>query len=398
MLNFPRNAFPAHIDEFLGELSKNVDQPLAVPLELDNGGMFGGTPLSVQAIASWFRASAIRSVHLPQELAVAGAVQDRFASSLMGMCAMYFADDVFFGAERVSRFSALKAVAPYVQAMNVGNFQGSQQSRELALVCFAGARSEFLNPLYARPQTGAVRSVVDFRTLLVRMLAGLDSSLPAQFAAGQLDLLSSLVHQLFQNTDEHGAYDVHGQRYATSVRGLVLRLTSLTNVHQLVTDVGPDVPLKAYMSKAVLLPQQEQMHSATEGLGVQQGSIDRPLKMLELSVFDTGPGMALRWLSRAGAQKYSDIGEQEERDALEACFRKHATTKAVNASGIGLPMALMAMKRLNAFMSLRTGRMSLYQDFSSNRTDGFDPRPRYGKNFLTTEIAGTGYTICFRVS
>lgn len=397
MLNLPRNGFPAHIDDFLSELTRSLDQPLAVPSELDNGGVFGGAPLSVQAIASWYRSSTSKHLHLAEELALSGPAQDRFARSLMGMCAMYFADEVIFGANKASRFGALKAVAPFVQAMNASNFQGAQQSKELALVCFAGARSEFLNPLYAKPQPGAVRSAVDFRTLLGRILASVDKSLPSQFSTGQLDLLSSLVHQLFQNTDEHGAYDVSGSRFLTSVRGLVVRLTSLSNVHQLMTDVGPDTALRTYMSKAVLLPQQEQMRSIAEDLQAQEGS-DRPMRMLELSVFDTGPGMALRWLSKSGAQKYSDIGEQEERDALEACFQKHATTKAVNASGIGLPMALMAMKRLNAFMSLRTGRMSLYQDFSSSRTEGFEPKPRYGKNFATTEIAGTGYTICFRVS
>lgn len=398
MLNFPKNAFPAHVDNFLREVVDHASQPLSVPQELDNEGAFGGAPLAVQAIAFWARLRAPRTVHLPEVIASSEPDRSKFAASLAGMGALYFADEVAAGSHRWTRFNALRSVKPQVMAMNIGDFSSAVHRREVCLVCFAGARAEFLNPLYAKPALGFVREATDFRVLLKRVLKSLDSDLPAQLNEGQHELLSAMLHQLFQNTDEHGAFDGEGQRYARAMRGLFVRLTALQNVHTLVTDMGEDVPLKAFLSRSTVLRSQQQMRALADGKELSKE--EQPLRFLELSVFDTGPGMALKWLSRSsGARRYDDFSEEDELEALRACFKKHATTKMVQNAGIGLPMALMAMKRLNAFMALRTGRMSLYQDFSAASTDAFDPRPRGGaKELSAPEIAGTSYTIIFRVN
>ncbi len=122
------------------------------------------------------------------------------------------------------------------------------------------------------------------------------------------------------------------------------------------------------------------------------------MRLVELSVFDTGPGLGLRWLSGAkGYTCYADFDEDEELEAIQTCFEKHSTTKASQFSGLGLTMALMAMKRLNAFMTLRTGRVGLYQDFSVEKTEAFKPRRRFAPRQRLSEIAGTAYTIWFRV-
>ena len=398
MLNFPKNAFPAHVDEFLEQLVDGGAQPLSVPKELDNEGAFGAAPLAVQAIASWARRPETQKVQLPDEMGSSDLERANFAASLVGMGAMYFADEVEAGPHKWMRFDALRAVTPYVMAMNRGDFSSASHRRQAGLVCFAGARAEFLNPLYAKPELGAVREATDFRVLLRRVLKSLDPSLPAQLNDGQHELLSAMLHQLFQNTDEHGAFDAEGRKYSRAMRGVFVRLTTLQSIHTLMADVGEDVPLKAFLSKAIVFRPQEQLRSAADGKEASKAG--QPLHFLELSVFDTGPGMALKWLSKSsGARKYDDFSEEDELEALKACFKKHATTKMVQNSGIGLPMALMAMKRLNAFMALRTGRMSLYQDFSAASTDAFDPKPRGGtKELSAPEIAGTSYTIVFKVN
>lgn len=398
VLNFPKNAFPAQVDNFLGQLVEGASQPLSIPRALDNDGAFGGAPLAVQAIASWARRQETHKVQLPDEMGLSEPDRLEFAASLAGMGAMYFADEVEAGARQWKRFEALRAVAPYVMAMNRGDFSAASHRREAGLVCFAGARAEFLNPLYAKPELGSVREAAEFRVLLSRVLKSLDSTLPAQLNEGQHELLSAMLQQLFQNTDEHGAFDVDGRKYTRAMRGVFVRLTSLENVHTLMPDVGKDVPLKAFLSKSTVVRLPEQMRPAANSKEVPKAS--QPLRFLELSVFDTGPGMALKWLSKsAGAKRYEDFSKEEELEALKACFKKHATTKMARNSGIGLPMALMAMKRLNAFMGLRTGRMSLYQDFSAPGTDAFDPKPRGGKKEVSApEIAGTSYTVVFKVN
>jgi hypothetical protein len=121
------------------------------------------------------------------------------------------------------------------------------------------------------------------------------------------------------------------------------------------------------------------------------------MQVLEISVFDTGPGLALRWLSQHGAAlSYEDFSLEDEQAAVETCFQKHATTKASQHFGLGLPVALAGMRKLGAFMTLRTGRLSLYQDFARRDTEAFEPKARFARKRIS-RVAGTAYTICFRV-
>jgi hypothetical protein len=47
-------------------------------------------------------------------------------------------------------------------------------------------------------------------------------------------------------------------------------------------------------------------------------------------------------------------------------------------------------------MTLRTGRVSLYQDFSVDRGKQFAPRRRFVR--ALPEVAGATFTICFKVN
>lgn len=120
--------------------------------------------------------------------------------------------------------------------------------------------------------------------------------------------------------------------------------------------------------------------------------------LLEISVFDTGPGMALRWLSDTNVStSYNEISSQLELETVYTCFKKHATTKSNPFVGEGLSMALSAMRKLESLVLIRTGRMSLYQDFLSSDNDAFSPHYRHGKSNELQVIAGTSITICFPV-
>lgn len=393
MLQFPTNALSSHLEGFLKQVYAAPGQALRMPVKLELGGGLGAAVQAVQTVATWSRlAEGSCAVVLSPSFATQEATRERFASTLPGMAALYFSSSVKSGAESFNRYRALEAVAPRVKAMQEGDFRNTLRGIGVALVCFAGAKSEFLNPLYSRPAPGFVRGHADFRVLLPRVLSQLGVGLAEKLSEGQLELLSALVYQLFLNTDEHAADDVHGRRYSTGLRGFTARLTTIEDVPSLVRYSGEDTALRAYLTKLALLPSHRAEPPKDKKLPAG------PVRLVELSVFDTGPGLALRWLSQTEAPVgYRDFSEERELDAVQSCFGKHATTKASQYSGLGLPMALMAMKRLNAFMTLRTGRMSLYQDFSVGATEAFDPKRRYPAKQRLSEIAGTGYTVWFKV-
>lgn len=399
MLQFPTNALPDHLEEFLRKLHGGPGEVLRMPVKLEHGGGLGAAVQAAQTIATWSQlAGNGRPIALSQSFAQQLATRDRLASTLPGMAALYFATSITSGHAQLSRFEALEAVAPRVRAMQACDFRNTLRGIGIALVCFAGARSEFLNPLYSSPQPGAVRGHSDFRLLLQRMLSDLSSGLPARLTNDQVELLSALVYQLFLNTDEHGSNEVSGRRYATGMRGITARLTTLEDIPSVVQYAGDDGPLRAYLSKVPLLKQHRSIAMGASATSAVKKAVASPIRLVELSVFDTGPGLALNWLAQSdGVTRYSDFDEERELEAIQRCFEKHASTKATQFSGLGLTTALRAMKMLNAFMTLRTGRMSLYQDFSTERVTSFEPRRRYPKKQRLPVIAGSGYTVLFRL-
>ncbi len=401
MLKFPGLALPVSLEQLLRAIRQSPGQAVQVPSQLKLGGGLGGAVGVVQALATWARLHpGGRELRMLSGALGTEAAHERFASTLHGMAALYFAESILLGDRRFGRYEALGPVKERVEAMQKGRFQDTLRGVGVGLICFAGAKNEFLLPLYERPKLGHVRSYSDFRLLVPRMLAGAGPGLIERLSDGQLDLLSALVHQLFLNTDQHGVLDLEGEAYEPALRGVMVRLTSLEDRTALSEQAHGDAALRTFLTKLPVLSLNQR--DAGKVAGAARGPRDdrrQVERIVEITIFDTGPGMALRWLAdRQGYRRYEDFDEREELEAINACFEKHATTKAASASGLGLTMATMAMKGLNAFMTLRTGRTALYQDFSAGATDSFKPKPRYPKGARLAEVAGTAYSIWFKVS
>lgn len=394
VLRFPPIALMRPLEDFLRTVRQGSGQALQMPLLLKWGGGFGVGVHATQVVASWALAEeANRTLHLPPSFLTSVDTRERFASTVPGMAALYFADSIQCGRSALGRFNALEAVAPRVAAMQSGAYRDTLRGQGVALCCFHGAKNEFLTSLYANPAPGGVRQVSEFRTLLPRLLRHVGQTAVDSLNEGQQDYLSALMYQLFLNADEHGSYKPGGERYGQGVRGVVLRMTAIGDIGALVRAAGDDTPFRTYMSKLLRLPP-----GGHETPGDRSKQRTGGMQLLELSVFDTGPGLGLRWLAdKKGHRTYTEFSVAEEIDAVQTCFRKHATTKASEHFGQGLPAALRALKKLNAFMTLRTGRLSLYQDFSRQDTSEFLPKARFPKSTSLPVIAGTGYTICFRV-
>jgi hypothetical protein len=84
--------------------------------------------------------------------------------------------------------------------------------------------------------------------------------------------------------------------------------------------------------------------------------------LLEIAVFDSGPGLAARALRR----RLDDTTPlQEEYGGILQCLKVHATSSGKSHHGLGLMEVMRALTAAKAFLRIRTGRLALYRDFLS---------------------------------
>lgn len=399
MISLPRQSRLADLESLILEIRQSPSQDLRLPIQVNRGGAFAFQALAVQAVATWARLhEGIRQLQLSPSFAIDETTRERLGGGLLGMCSLYFADKVKSGNSVLSRTSALEVVAPRVFAMNEYRYQDTARGRNAALCCFEGAKLEFVGSLYATPRRGSaedttVRSVSQFKDILVGMLEACSSGASRLLSPSQLEVLASLVHQLFKNADVHTQTDASGSFYKSGVRGLQVREVVIGDEEAFNDFVSDDRALHAYLTK--LSNRTVVSHVGEHGKEARLTDW-RSQAFVEITVFDTGPGLALRWLSsKRGAKTYAEVTREEELEAVKECFSLHTTTHSSSTRGDGLAIAMDAMKELSAFMSLRTGRLALYQDFSSKEHVGFKPQFRYGGKKLLSEVAGASYSICF---
>lgn len=398
MISLPSQTTFSGLEQFLHDLRQSPGQDLRLPVQVSRGGSFSFSAVAVQAIATWARLHpGVRRLKVASQFADEPATRDRLAGTLFGMSGLYFAQEVLAGDQVISRSDALETVSPRVFAMQDYRFRDTLRGTSVALCCFEGARLEFVQSLYALPRRGTpdvttIRSASEFRSIVTRMLEACSAAALRSLTGSQLDVLAQLIHQLFKNADVHTVTDAAGHLYKSGVRGVQVREVVIGDESAFSHFVAGDRALHAYLTK---LGRRELVREQGDRGKMSRLKEWQSSAFLELTVFDTGPGLALRWLSnRHGVTQYSDVDLDAELDAVKECFQLHATTHAAPMKGDGLPIALRALKELRAFMFLRTGRLALYQDFTSGEHTAFSPRSRYGTKRLS-EAVGATYSICF---
>lgn len=115
--------------------------------------------------------------------------------------------------------------------------------------------------------------------------------------------------------------------------------------------------------------------------------------VLELSVFDGGPGLVRRL---RGASDFTSLSLPDERAACLECFNKHITSSGIPHRGIGLYASMRELHHLGGFIRLRTGRLSLYRNLFEDPFHEGDPAsfadwPTHGGQ-PCADVAGTVLT------
>ncbi|KWH30637.1 hypothetical protein [Burkholderia stagnalis] len=361
MISFPTAVSPKAIEEAYPALANEHTLQLTTGLRF--GGGIGVTGALIQFLAAWSRS--VDQPTLRLHCKTSKEASEALAKEPHGIVAAYFADAIqTVSGESISTRDALADAVSRIEAMQNGSFRDTMHGRGAFLGCFTRAKNEFLIPLYSRPEGGAVRSRDEFITLTSRMIAACAPVAERKMTETWRVALGTLLYELFRNTDEHATTDEQGRPYARNVRAVMAKFVSYRadTASANIGEVDPSV--RIYMLHNIA---NRRKFTTVDGRQEQ----NRETSLLELTVVDTGPGLARRWLSGHGhaSDEVEKLPIEEEVSLVRNCFELHATTKTAAGSGGGLSYVLRTLQQLNAYLRLRTGRVCLVQDFSAPKDD-----------------------------
>ena len=156
-----------------------------------------------------------------------------------------------------------------------------------------------------------------------------------------LDDLQDVIWELVGNTHNHATKDYLNRiELSPNVRGAYFKIHRSTK-ENFIKDADEHEGLKEYY-RSVLIP----------GTNF----------ILEISVFDSGPGLAKRYM---GGKWSNELGINEEVLNIKKCLEKG--TSSVNgasgkARGFGLNNVLSTLSKKSGFLKIRSGRASIYRD------------------------------------
>lgn len=164
---------------------------------------------------------------------------------------------------------------------------------------------------------------------------------------GEHEIIGRIFTELFKNTHEHGSRCRHRNDWIKpAVRTIFTKSLNLD-------ELGSKNMTSGY---AV-------MESYVNSLN---NTASQRRRFLELGIVDSGLGFYKRWLSDHQEEACSEEKEiTHEYNVFKKCFSFRSTSSSEHHKGMGLPVVMERLTELKGLMKVRSGRLSLYRDFSN---------------------------------
>ena len=362
---------------------------LRLPNTIYEGGSMGRATALAQLIATWASGS---DEAIVARYAKSAERLDEFISSLHGFSGVYFCDKFFESTtEHDLRRDALTQAEPRIVAMHQRDYDKVRKGRRIELLSVLGAKHEFLPAFYRRkPVVSDLIWPENHGKLIVsdREMDGLfrecmEYMSPYRRSRGVVNRLftsnavGTLLHEAFRNTAEHAYEPPPSSRRRRGIRGLLIQ-----NSQVLRTSFSRNFPIsdgypnaKDYFEKLAQL---------------ESGFHRKSVETLEISIFDTGPGLA-KTMRALHADSRSDT------ELVKRCFQPFETSKRGKSSGLGFSRILATVKELNGFFRCRTSTCEVaFSSIDEIGDDGQDPKIHITGGLA--EVVGTVMTICIPVA
>lgn len=259
------------------------------------------------------------------------------AGSHYGLLAILLASDIISSdrATSIRRLAWDVAKAEYERMISSPG--GLRNGPEILLFCADETTKKFIPQFYypgADPY-GQVLSNHDFVILSNSLVSSLSTYRTIPPSEKLIAHMGTILFELFNNTHRWARTEATGEKIRKSVRGIRLQVTR-----------------REHLMRTSLVP----LHQAY----LNQLSNNDDFELLEVSIFDSGPGLAGRALRR---KVNEEISLEAEYLKVIECLKLHATSSDRDHRGIGLLEVMQTLSDANAFLRIRTGRLSLYRNF-----------------------------------
>lgn len=166
------------------------------------------------------------------------------------------------------------------------------------------------------------------------------------------EALATIFAETFKNTHDHARENIDGSDLETSVRAIYARYYPMQAVLKNIAALPQESVTPAERYVRSFGPRQVQP-------GVRPQNQPTVSGFLELSILDSGPGMAAKWLKRP----VDDIDPRKQLEAILQCFGKGRTTTSSLGRGFGLWKVLNSLVGLRGFISVRTNNIHAFRQF-----------------------------------
>ena len=331
----------------IAEGEANLKLPNSIKAEA-----LGGIAALAQLIITWSRAAEEEGDLQIYAKSIEDPALANFARTVTGLVALNMANRIRSASSGAvfTRGEALLAARPFVEAMHAKSLSGLREFSKttIPLLCIDNAKSLRLPMrLYKDPEH--VRGRLEFADLLRACFAVVGPDHDSSTGNKLMDSAARLVYEAFLNTHEHAQTSVQGDRLGRSVRGVLVGYRTV-EMAKMVEAAGRHRPLRDYFQ--TWRPADPRMRTA---------------RFMDISIFDSGAGLAQTWLARKGrisnGVREDGVSLEGELDAVYACLRKGGTTKPGDTSGNGLFRIMEVVRRAGGFVRIRSGRMSLVRAF-----------------------------------
>lgn len=325
----------------------------------------------LQLLLTWARLSPSSSLNLLSntEKDDAGILEEACSYSV-GIAAIAVAGEVKVQGRTAPRYEALGPAKPRIDAAYQGRYDDLVKGRTVDLLTVSGAERQFLKPLFFAPKPKAVKDKFDLKVTVRALAMRASQAQPEDLDETTISALSTLTHELFENTQEHATSNLDGQDYRRHVELMTASWVVMSD-DETRNDLTANQMLKEYWEAL----SERQRHK-------------RQVAGICFSFLDSGPGMA----ARLKGKQYFQMTLEEERAALSECLRMRVTSKSGKGTGGGFNDILNAVSDASGFIRIRSGRLAIFKCFPPGDEvgrvwEGF--QDWFGESKSLQRVAGT---------